>query len=540
MTTATSNTVFEAFARTAAAHPDNDFLCVPARADRSWCPDGQTLTYADTARRITTLRDRYHAAGYRAGQRIALLLENRPDFLIHFLSLNALGVSIVPINPDYQADEMAYLLTHSEASLVVSIPERIEGLRTAAAMSGAQLFVMDGTIENPAIPPPRTAVETRVQAGRSTECALLYTSGTTGRPKGCILSNDYFLSSGAGYRDHGGVVAIDYGRDRFYNPLPLFHMNHLALTVTCAILTANCLVLTERFSPARWWPEIRQSGATIVHYLGVVAPMLLNQPATANDHAHKVRFGLGAGIEPALHQIFEKRFNMPMVEVWGMTETGRLFIDAHEPRSISTRAFGRPFAGFDAMVANELGAPVPTGTQGELLVRHSAQSPRSGFFSGYLKDSAATEDAWRGGWFHTGDIVTQDASGLLTFVDRRKNIIRRSGENIAAAEVEAILQTHPDVAQVAVLPVYDETREQEVLAVVVPLGDRAHDEAFAIDLFNWCRERIAYYKAPGWILFREHLPTTGTQKIQKSQIFEAGVDPRTAPGIVDLRDRKKR
>jgi acyl-CoA synthetase (AMP-forming)/AMP-acid ligase II len=534
------STVFQAFASSAVAHPDADFICVPRRTDRAWSPAGKILSYVQAAYAADLLRDRYATAGYGQGHRVALLLENRPAFLLHFLALNALGVSIVPINPDYRPDEIRYLLEHSEASLIAAIPERVTDLTALAQSLRTPVAVLNGLSLPASIPPPALRTPAGMPPGLEAECALLYTSGTTGRPKGCILSNHYFLTSGACYRDHGGAVAIHHAQDRFYNPLPLFHMNHLALTVTCAMLTANCLVLTERFSPARWWPEVTETRATIVHYLGIVAPMLLNQPPSDAERHHTVRFGLGAGIEPALHTPFENRFGFPMAEVWGMTETGRLFIDCHAPRSVDTRAFGRPYPGLEARVADENGVTVPTGEPGELLVRHSANDPRAGFFSGYLKDEAATEDVWRGGWFHTGDIVTQDASGLLIFIDRRKNIIRRAGENIAAAEVEAVLQSHPAIAQVAVLAVEDETREQEVLAVIVAMPGHQPTAALAYDLFGWCHTRLAYFKAPGWILFRDTLPTTGTQKIQKGQIFAADEDPRQASGIIDMRAMKKR
>ncbi len=376
--------------------------------------------------------------------------------------------------------------------------------------------------------------------GLESECALLYTSGTTGRPKGCVLSNLYFLNAARNYLGLGGRTAFRHGQERFYNPLPLFHMNHLAITATAAILTANALVLTDRFSPTRWWPEVSAGGATVIHYLGVVAPMLLNQPPSPADRQHKVRFGIGAGIEPQLHAAFEARFGFPMIEVWGMTETGRIFADSHEPRSIGTRAFGRPFAGFEARVVDAEDREVERGTDGELVVRHSEAAPRYGFFSGYLKNEAATEEAWREGWFHTGDVVRQDASGMLHFVDRKKNIIRRSGENIAAAEVEAVLQAHGSVAQVAVLPVADALREEEVLACVVPMPGVDAGRELAEALFAHCNARLAYFKAPGWMLFLDKLPTTGTQKVQKTQIFGAGEDARARPGIVDLRARKRR
>jgi acyl-CoA synthetase (AMP-forming)/AMP-acid ligase II len=318
-------------------------------------------------------------------------------------------------------------------------------------------------------------------------------------------------------------------------------MNCQALTATCAMLTANCLVLPERFSPTRWWKDVVASRATIVHYLGVMPPLLLNQPSVAEERQHRVKFGVGAGVDPELHETFEKRFGFPLLEAWGMTETGRVTLVNREPRMIHTRAFGRPSGGLEARVVDEQDRPLPSGTEGELLVRWGGpEGPRHGFFAGYLKDARATEEAWRGGWFHTGDVVRQDADGMLYFVDRKKNIIRRSGENIAAAEVEAVLQAHESVAQVAVLAVPDELREEEVMACVVAMPGVPADAVLADRLFAWCMERLAYFKAPGWILFVPSLPTTGTQKVQKTQIFPAGEDPRRRPGALDLRERKKR
>jgi len=534
-----ANTVAEAFTATAATHGGHPFLIVPARADRDWNPDGLELSYGDAGRQIDGLRERYRQAGYGHGHRVALLLENRPEFFFHYLALNALGVSVVPVNPDYRRDEVLYLIGHSEADLAVVLPHRAADLRTVAAKREEPMPVVDA-LALPARLPNPTAQRRAEPPSRETECALLYTSGTTGRPKGCMLSNFYFLNSARNYLDLGGLVQFRHAGERFYNPLPLFHMNHLAITATAAMLTANTLVLPERFSPTRWWPEVSATGATIIHYLGVVAPMLLNKPPGPADRQHNVRFGIGAGIEPQLHRAFEQRFGFPMVEVWGMTETGRIMGDSRDPRAIDTRAFGRPFAGFEARVVDAEDREVPRGTEGELVVRHTEKAPRHGFFSGYLKNEAATEEAWRGGWFHTGDVVRQDASGVLTFVDRKKNIIRRSGENIAAAEVEAVLQSHEAVAQVAVLAVPDELREEEVLACVVPMPGIAADRGLAEALFDYCNQRVAYFKAPGWMLFLGKLPTTGTQKVQKAQIFGAGEDPRARAGIVDLRARKKR
>jgi crotonobetaine/carnitine-CoA ligase len=356
-----------------------------------------------------------------------------------------------------------------------------------------------------------------------------------------VLTNFYYLNAGAWYRDLGGLLAIEPGNERLLNPLPLYHMNAQAVTATCAILTANCLAQPERFSPSRWWKDVVNSRATIIHYLGVMPPLLLNQPEAAEERAHRVKFGLGAGVEPELHEAFEKRFGFPLVEVWGMTETGRILSDNVEPRQITTRAFGRPRGSFEAKVVDADDREVPQGIEGELLVRWGGpEGPRHGFYSGYLKNAEATDEAWRDEWFHTGDVVRQAADGMLYFVDRKKNIIRRSGENIAAAEVEAVLQAHDAVAQVAVLAVPDEIREEEVMACIVPMTGVAPDRALAERLMDRSLEKLAYFKAPGWILFVPSLPTTGTQKVQKTQIFPRGEDPRRRADAIDLRDRKKR
>ncbi|MBI2965471.1 MAG: AMP-binding protein [Chloroflexi bacterium] len=535
-------TVFDAFMATAAAAPENVFLCAPAAVGRAYHPNGIEFTYARTREAVEGLRQAYGAAGYGHGHRVALLLENRPEFFFHYLALNSLGVSIVPVNPDYRHDEILFQMEHSEADLAVVIGSRVADLLAVADARAhvKPLPVVDAERMPATLLRPRPA-PLPGPPGHETEASLLYTSGTTGRPKGCILTNFYYLNAGAWYRDLGGLVGIEYGRERILNPLPLYHMNAQAVTATCAILTANCLAQPERFSPGRWWRDVANAQATIIHYLGVMPPLLLRQPEAPEERRHSVRFGIGAGVEPELHTAFEQRFGFPLIEVWGMTETGRLYSDCHEPRQPATRAFGRPFGGLEARVLDDRDREVPRDVEGEMCVRWGGrEGPRHGFFSGYLKNSEATEEAWRNGWFHTGDVVKQSPDGMLCFIDRKKNIVRRSGENIAAAEVEACLQAHEAVAQVAVLAVPDELREEEVMACIVAIPGVAGDHDLAIQLQDWCAARLAYFKAPGWVLFIDALPTTGTQKVQKARIFPRGEDPRLQPRVFDLRERKRR
>ncbi len=537
------STIGETFFRAAAAYAGNAFLAVPANPARGYHPQGFEVGYGDAAAAVRELMRAYADAGYGFGHRIALLLENRPEHLLHKLAMNALGVCCVPLNPDHRPRELAYVIDHAKVDLVVVVGGALEAQLHAALAEATHRTPLARLEDFPRALPPAMLPARSTQPAADTPAVVLYTSGTTGRPKGCVLSHRYELAAGAWYAKLGGMAAFEEGRERLYNPLPLFHANASIFSFYCMLLTGNCQVQTDRFQTSRWWIEIRESRATVVHYLGVVVPMLMGRPASARDREHNVRFAVGAGVEPQLHAAFEARFGFPLVEIWGMTEMVRVLGDHVAPRQVGTRAFGRAVPGIDVRVVDDAGRDVADGTQGEMLIRHSAATPRKDFFGGYLDDEAATEAAWRGRWFHTGDIVVRSADGMLHFVDRRKNIIRRSGENIAAAEVEALLLTHPLVAQVAVLAVPDEVREEEVLACVVLRdgSDASRDaDAAARTLFDFCREHLAYYKSPGWVWLTDRIPVTATQKVQKHQIFEPGIDPRGLPGMIDLRALKKR
>ena len=197
----------------------------------------------------------------------------------------------------------------------------------------------------------------------------------------------------------------------------------------------------------------------------------------------------------------------------------------------------------DVRLVAEHGGDAATDEPGELLVRHRGDDPRFGFFAGYLKDREATDQAWAGGWFHTGDIVSRDATGQLHFIDRRKNVIRRSGENISAVEVESVLLQHPRVRSVAVAAVPDPVRGDEVMACVVadpePAGP-SQREGLAKELVSHCLQRLAYYKAPGWVGFVNALPLTASQKVQRGELKALALGLRDHPDCIDTTALKKR
>ena len=390
-------------------------------------------------------------------------------------------------------------------------------------------------------PPPG---EARHRPDINTECALLYTSGTTGRPKGCVLANEYFLWAGRWYAEVGGMCRVEPGAERLITPLPMSHMNAMAYSTMVMLLTGGCIIPLDRFHPHSWWTSVRESRATIVHYLGVMPAMLLGAPADPGDRMHSVRFGFGAGVSARLHAAFEERFGFALLEAWAMTETGAgaVIIAHREPRKVGTACFGAADRRVDYRVVDDEGRDVAAGEPGELWVRAAGESPRFGFFREYLKDPVATSEAWQGGYFHTGDVVSVDAEGYFHFVDRKKNVIRRSGENISAVEVEGVLLQHPGIAAVGVAAVPDDVRGDEVMACVVPRAavSESEREIWAREVLQFCLARLAYFKAPGYVAFCERLPLTATEKIQRAQLKDLARQLLKTSACVDLRSLKKR
>ncbi len=537
-------TVHDAFSATARRAPRAEFLWTDAVTAEVYGIPAAPITWHEAAAEVERLRAAYAAAGYAHGHRVGLLLENRPAFLFHWFALNALGVSVVPINAEMRSAELEYLIGHSEICLAVSLAGRIADVLAAARQAGRPLAAMGADHAGAFPAAPGAAPRAGEAIGLRSECALLYTSGTTGRPKGCMLSNEYFLRAGEWYAELGDLCEVRRDAERIITPLPLNHVNAMAFSTMVVLVAGGCLVQLDRFHPKSWWQSVRDSRATIIHYLGVMPAMLLSAPASEADRGHHVRWAFGAGVDRKNHAVFESRFGFPLVEAWAMTETGAAacVMANHEPRHIGTSCFGRREPFVDIRLVDDEGREVADGTPGELLVRSSGADPKRYFFSGYLKDEAATEEAWAGGWFHTGDMVRRDAEGNFYFVDRKKNVIRRSGENISAVEVESVLNQHPAVKTSAVAATPDSVRGDEVLACIVPREEIAETERARIaeSIVQHALDQLAYYKAPGYVAFVPELPLTASQKIQRGQLRQLA---QALPGqshCVDTRAMKKR
>lgn len=528
------STVYETFAVTAANHPERPVINVLSGTAKVYNIVAGETTYGDALHQVSEIAENLRNAGYGAGMRIALLLENRPSFFLHWLAANRIGGSVVPINPDLRAAELEYLVGHSEPALIVAIESRHDELLAAVEAAGVSAGVVAPGQD---LPEPREdAVVMRPMEGEAREAAILYTSGTTGNPKGCVLPNTYFLLAGRWYADVGGLAKLTEDGERMITPLPIFHMNAMAYSFMAMVTVGGCLTVLDRFHPRQWWSDVAASNATCLHYLGVMPSMLMGFEPSPGDRAHSIRFGFGAGVDPKLQVAFEERFGFPLVEAWAMTETGAgaVIAASTDDRLVAQASIGKPAGDVDCMIVDDNGNACE---QGELLVRRAGSDPRYGFFSEYYKDATATAEAWEGGWFHTGDIVRRGQDGNMFFVDRKKNVIRRSGENIAAVEVESIVMRHPDVEAAGIAPVPDAVRGDEVFACLkVHNPSPAKAEAIA----RWCLEQMAYYKVPGYIAFVDKLPLTATQKIQRAALKELAVRLLEDPDTVATGHLKKR
>ena len=532
----TQQTVYKTFETTVLNYSGHPFLQLVSDTAARYGVAPLTLTYGDAQSSIDSVVRRYASLALPAGARVALALDNRPEMFLHWLALNALGMSVVPLNPQWKSGELSYVFSHSEVTLVVALPERAALITdvTATLEQAVRVLVPDELEQMSPV------AQWEALGDEQTECALLYTSGTTGKPKGCVLSNEYFIAMGSWYRDVGGHCAMQPGAERLVTPLPMYHMNAMGTSTMGMLLTGGCIIPLDRFHPSTFWASVAESKATILHYLGVMPVMLMGMQASPEERAHSLRFGFGAGLSGELHTQFEERFGFKLIEAWAMTETGCgvAIIASEEPRNVGTACFGRAPAHIDYRLVDDDGNDVHPGSAGELLIRHAGDNPRYGFFSRYLKDAGATEAAWEGGYFHTGDLVRVDEDGGFHFVDRKKNVIRRSGENIAAVEVEEILLQHPAVTGVAVAAVPDEVRGDEVFACVIGDIEAKDWPNIAKDIVTHCLEHLAYYKAPGYLGLVEALPLTATEKVQRAELKELAQRLVEAGDCIDTRAMK--
>jgi crotonobetaine/carnitine-CoA ligase len=481
---------------------------------------GTEFSYGDVGRLSAQLADILHQAGTGHGSRVALSISNRPAFLVAFLAILRCGSTVVPLNTLYKADEVRYAVEHAqcrailtEQALQATVSEACQLVNHEVAVLTADneeegLFGLDTARSGLSREPERQA-----QVRPEDLAGIFYTSGTTARPKGVMISHENLMYSAEVTIKSLGLTPKDTPLLAF----PLFHVNSLFYGVLTAIVLQGTVGLVSGFSVSGYWQDVVKAGATWTPGItGPLAALLQQQEESDIESRHSMRFAVG-GMFTSVEQIrdFGKRFGVKLIQGWSMTETvslGTLHpVDRPTPIPLVT-GIGYPTLGQEIRLIRDDGSEAEVGEPGEILYR--SPSP----FGGYLNDEQATREAFtEDGWFRTGDVACMDENGYLAFMDRKKEMIKTKGENVAAAEVERVVNEHPAVLESAAIGVPDRNGlwGERIEAYVVR---SAEAEVEGEEIMQWVGRRLADFKVPGAIHFIDQLPKTPLGKIQRQKL----------------------
>ncbi len=449
--------------------------------------------------------------GIKKGSKIAVMLPNCPDFLYLWFGIAKMGGVMVPINVAWKGELLEYILNNSDAETVVVeeslFPQIQEVLGNTSGIRN--IYVRGGVTGARTIHPLEelfhaSSGEPEVFLTPEDPYEIMYTSGTTGRSKGVVRWSKYVILRGLRTVQYMGYTS----QDTLYTCLPLFHGNAQNLTVMPALLANARLALGIRFSASGFWNDIRRYGATVFNFVGTIVSVLSKQEPRPDDADNPVRLARGGNIPPKMWKDFEKRFNLNLVETYGTTEGGSIW---NMPGG-KVGSMGKAPYFNEARIVDEKGHEAPAGKVGELIIR--PRDPDEKWLE-YYKDAEATSDKVRQGWFQTGDLVYKDEDGWFFFVGRKKDVIRRRGENISAHEVELVINSYPKVLECACFGVPSELGEEDVMVCIV--SKPGMQLTFAEIIF-FCQERMAYYMVPRYIEFKESLPKTPTERVEKHKL----------------------
>jgi crotonobetaine/carnitine-CoA ligase len=490
-TPASQRTVADLLRDGASRHPDRTFLVYED-------PDGVELsfTWQDVIEHASGMARVLADAGARPRDRVHLHLGNRPEFLFAWFGAALGGFSIVPTNTASTAEDVAFITGHAQTKLSVTEEAYLD---TVPAEAPILCCERDRLVE--AVSPD----DGNAFPASADELAIMYTSGTTSRPKGAIVSHANYLFAGEVVSK---ALCVTPG-DRLIVALPLFHANAQYYSTMGALTAGATLILLPRFSASRYVDQCIAHEATVGSLFSAPIRMILAQDARPHWHEHSLRVVLFAqNLREADLAKWERDVGAPLLQIYGMTETigPPLMNPTWGERRADT--VGRVSLGYSCRVVDESGNDVELGDQGELLV---GGIPGVSLVTGYLDDEEATAAAIGDGWLRTGDVVRVDEHGHFSFVDRTKDMIKRAGENVAASEVEAVLLAHPVVSEAAVLGVPDEMRDEAIIAFAVLTGDGTTVD----DLRSWCAERLAKFRVPSDVVIVPALPRTAVGKVQK-------------------------
>lgn len=488
-------------------------------------PDKPALIFEDgvVVSRAQLWSEAESFAGYlqqriEPGDRVAIMMPNRAEFMIAWLAVVAARGVLVPLNPTLRSYDAGHILRDSAARVAITDPEHQALFRDLrAACPGLNHLIIVSDTE----PAGLAAFRGQWPAQRPQDAAaditnVYYTSGTTGPPKGCMVDHEYWLKFAALITELYDFTSSD----RLLCCLQFFY-NDPPWQLLLSLIAGTSLVVMRRFSVSRYWDVVRDNEVTVLFGIAATASLLLKAPPDERDREHGARLAIHVGIPAPIHADLVNRWGVPWVETYGLTETGLIVSmpTKYADEMTGSGSIGLPAPGATVRVVNPDGGDTADDETGEIIVRGP------GLMRGYLNRPEATAETMRGGWLHTGDLGRRDRRGFLYFQGRIKDIIRRLGENIAATEVENVLRSHPKVLEVAAVPVPDDLRGEEVKVHVLLTGGETAASCPPDALIAFCAERLARYKVPRFIEYRAaDFDRTPSMRVKKDQLDRSADD----------------
>ena len=476
------------------------------------------LSYRQFSSAVNRLCNALISQGVQPGQKIAVMMNNCTEFLLAWMAINQAGAVMVPVNVLYAPDELQYLLNNSESvgliaearylpiyqEIAAQCPEVRVRISARQGQAGEGFDWLDDIMA-------RYSDERQlVRVSPDAPAQIIFTSGTTSRPKGAIISHRASLIQGIAVSQALGMVP----QDRACVVLPLFHVNGQYVSVVPTLTVGGTIVLLEAYSATRYWEQVRRHACTLISIVPMQLRTMLAQPQQMDDAKHHVRLSFYA--LPTTDEewdTFERRFGVRLIEGYGLSETLGICTCNPVHGRIKRHCIGLPVLGRQVRVVDDAGIDCPTGQVGRIWIQGEPM------FSGYYRNEEATAACMNGDWFDSGDNGSLDEDGYVHFFDRSKDVIKRAGENIAATEVERVLNEHPAIAESAVIAVPDPLRDEAVKAFVVLRPGHTLSEQ---EVQGWCASRLARFKVPSFVSFIDELPKTSIGKIMKYVLKQGG------------------